>query len=281
MTSQRTSDESAPPELPEVPVCPDCMTENHPLADFCKNCARPLSSLATMDPVKQVYAQGWAYRQAAWGRPNTIVLIGMWLIFGPMLLLPACGFVSVIYDFNGLVTWDFDPLGFTVTAGILAIYAAILYRVTKRYLQHRARQPGQCVECGYDLRGLSEPRCPECGTLFDSEEELDEDESEIEEESVAPSVPITSGDVAYAFGVGMAYVLLAVSVIWDELMISSRSGEDYVFLVVVLGAIVTWLTTFVATALALLEIRRKPRSWLFWVSFAISLPWLAFVLPML
>ena len=26
--------------------------------------------------------------------------------------------------------------------------------------------PGVCVRCGYDLRGLPEPRCPECGTPF-------------------------------------------------------------------------------------------------------------------
>ena len=24
-----------------------------------------------------------------------------------------------------------------------------------------------CIECGYDLRGQNEPRCPECGTPFD------------------------------------------------------------------------------------------------------------------
>jgi hypothetical protein len=26
-----------------------------------------------------------------------------------------------------------------------------------------------CRECGYDLRGLTEPRCPECGTRFDAD----------------------------------------------------------------------------------------------------------------
>lgn len=26
---------------------------------------------------------------------------------------------------------------------------------------------GRCADCGYDLTGLTEPRCPECGTIFD------------------------------------------------------------------------------------------------------------------
>jgi len=30
-------------------------------------------------------------------------------------------------------------------------------------------QEGCCLECGYDLRGLSERRCPECGTQFDQD----------------------------------------------------------------------------------------------------------------
>ena len=33
-------------------------------------------------------------------------------------------------------------------------------------LKHREVK-GVCVRCGYDLRGLPEPRCPECGTPFE------------------------------------------------------------------------------------------------------------------
>lgn len=31
----------------------------------------------------------------------------------------------------------------------------------------RRSEEGQCVHCGYDLRGQAEPRCPECGKSFD------------------------------------------------------------------------------------------------------------------
>jgi hypothetical protein len=34
----------------------------------------------------------------------------------------------------------------------------------RRWRRHRK---GLCLNCGYDLRGLTEPRCPECGKAFD------------------------------------------------------------------------------------------------------------------
>jgi hypothetical protein len=33
--------------------------------------------------------------------------------------------------------------------------------------RRRRRKRGSCVHCGYSLTGLTEPRCPECGTPFD------------------------------------------------------------------------------------------------------------------
>ena len=33
--------------------------------------------------------------------------------------------------------------------------------------RRKRRELGLCVKCGYNLKGLSEPRCPECNTPFD------------------------------------------------------------------------------------------------------------------
>jgi hypothetical protein len=49
----------------------------------------------------------------------------------------------------------------TVLFGVLP--TAALVRVTRN---RRRRKLGQCLKCGYDLRGSSE-RCPECGTSFE------------------------------------------------------------------------------------------------------------------
>ncbi|HNQ23832.1 MAG TPA: hypothetical protein PKK06_12120 [Phycisphaerae bacterium] len=32
--------------------------------------------------------------------------------------------------------------------------------------RRRRRRHGQCIRCGYNLTGLTEPRCPECGLEF-------------------------------------------------------------------------------------------------------------------
>ena len=33
--------------------------------------------------------------------------------------------------------------------------------------RRKRRKLGLCLQCGYDLHGLTEPRCPECNTPFD------------------------------------------------------------------------------------------------------------------
>jgi hypothetical protein len=53
--------------------------------------------------------------------------------------------------------------------GLCSVFSVILFAVytviaAVRRRVWRRRRRGQCVECGYNLAGLPEPRCPECGT---------------------------------------------------------------------------------------------------------------------
>ena len=62
--------------------------------------------------------------------PNGRLVLPLWI---PMLFLAAVSFC---------------PAGF------------------RRIQNHRRAKLGLCIACGYNLRGLPEPRCPECGESF-------------------------------------------------------------------------------------------------------------------
>lgn len=93
---------------------------------------------------------------------------------GLPLLYEAC-----VVVFLGSLCWLADrhnlPLWLLLTAVIVAIPILLVgrYWAIKSRVQRSVRtwlvQQGYplCVRCGYDLRGLTDPRCPECGSRFD------------------------------------------------------------------------------------------------------------------
>ncbi len=48
---------------------------------------------------------------------------------------------------------------------LLAFYPTITF-IRGPMCRRRRRKQGHCLTCGYNLTGLTEPRCPECGTGF-------------------------------------------------------------------------------------------------------------------
>ena len=75
-------------------------------------------------------------------------------------------------DFNALVWWTETgthmwgiryarlPIWIALTA--VAVPTLLIWRFGRKPIK-----PGHC-RCGYDLRGLPEPRCPECGEPFEA-----------------------------------------------------------------------------------------------------------------
>ncbi len=62
----------------------------------------------------------------------------------------------------GVRTWMWVPIA------ILAVYPISTFsreRIRQRVRLVRSRR-GQCLDCGYNLTGLPEPRCPECGSAI-------------------------------------------------------------------------------------------------------------------
>gem|GEM_PF-2832980 len=48
-----------------------------------------------------------------------------------------------------------------------AVFATVTHGISRIIRRHE--ETGEvCLECGYCLRGLTSPRCPECGTPFDA-----------------------------------------------------------------------------------------------------------------
>ena len=66
--------------------------------------------------------------------------------------------MSSVIGFLGSIWWL--PVGVVA----VAVYCERATREVRRTF--REIDPPQCVECGYCLKGLSQPRCPECGQEF-------------------------------------------------------------------------------------------------------------------
>jgi protein-S-isoprenylcysteine O-methyltransferase Ste14 len=119
-----------------------------------------------------------AQRQAAWesaANANRLRFVGAVL----MATIVTMGCFAVAFEgavtlrhllgrwiMTGMVAFAAAGLGGMGT-GVLAL--AFVRRSVRRTLRRQLTDAGMpmCVDCGYDLRGQTEPRCPECGTPFD------------------------------------------------------------------------------------------------------------------
>ena len=81
-----------------------------------------------------------------------------WRVNTPVLPEDAWG-----GSFRCLHSWVGIPV-VAIWAVVVAVPALIFLRGGLRRLRRRRR--GLCVACGYNLRGLTERRCPECGCSF-------------------------------------------------------------------------------------------------------------------
>jgi|GEM_PF-5853498 len=152
-------------------VCPNCLTPVVGRAQFCAKCNMPVGAFATLDPIKSIYAQGWGYRRAISSPPSTIVLMGMWLIFAPCTLYTVVQLVefSLISRDDLVYVSPMYLVEMALVLAIDAVFAIILWRATGNYFRRRSIKPGDCEECGHSVQGLTEHRCPDCGTPFDPE----------------------------------------------------------------------------------------------------------------
>jgi len=134
-----------------TPLCPHCLHPIDRLTHFCPNCAGPVSVHASIDPLKRIYTMGWGYRNAVSGKPRLSVVIGMWLIFGPVFVWKTFILLDALKDgglfgspgrgFPADSRWDlgYDLYALGFICASCAFSAVILYKVTARWLR-RCRQ---------------------------------------------------------------------------------------------------------------------------------------------
>jgi len=66
--------------------------------------------------------------------------------------------IGIVHAWGGGVPF-WGPAALLLVCPAIALMSGPIRR-------RRRRKRGECVKCGYNLTGLPEPRCPECGTVF-------------------------------------------------------------------------------------------------------------------
>jgi hypothetical protein len=127
-------------------VCPQCLEPNPEDRHFCRRCATPLTAYASIDPLGQIYAAADTYRKAIANPRRVIVILGLWLLFGPAaliyLLLVATNIGSLFGSDGGF--GDVAALVSAMAPPILLLHATIaaiiLFRSTNNMLRLRREQ---------------------------------------------------------------------------------------------------------------------------------------------
>ena len=114
-------------------ICPSCQAENPRFEAFCRKCGAPIGTLATRDPMNLIRAETDLYHKALEGRPKFIVLVGVWILFFPILVVCLPGAIYLIVDHSSSV--GFMGFWFGVILSVVAV--VMLYRTTKNYFRPR------------------------------------------------------------------------------------------------------------------------------------------------
>src|SRR3954453_6327000 len=121
-------------ETGESVICPLCQTANKGFEAFCRHCGAPIGATATFDPLNVIRAETQLYREALEGQPKLIVLIGVWILFFPILLICLPGAVFLIVEHSSAVGF----MAFWFGVILSAVSIVMLYRVTKNYFRPAA-----------------------------------------------------------------------------------------------------------------------------------------------
>lgn len=139
---------SRPPQQDKI-VCTNCGCANYPRAHYCVECETPLSGHAVTDPFETIRSTGFAYRRSQEKPRSLVVVIGVWLIFTPMLVYCFVALLEMLPQLAGGLGGRGDRLGFLLMLSLMAVGLyipfTIIRRTTMGYLQQRERSGRRCA----------------------------------------------------------------------------------------------------------------------------------------
>lgn len=113
-----------------------------------------------------------AQRRVGWKRTfATGIVVNLLVVLGVNVVLWALGLLQPLVHRSPSVVSTGAIIGIQTVCFFAAQMAAALiwrrrYRIAVRQLL-KERGIATCVPCGYDLRHIESPRCPECGAPFE------------------------------------------------------------------------------------------------------------------
>lgn len=120
-------------------ICPCCHQHNAPQANFCVACGAPINATATIAPFERIFAEGFLWREAAFGKHTRLfTVVAVWLIFFPMMVSVIGLFILV-----PRLYW-LDPellVGDIAMLFMLTWMALLIYRVTQNYITQNQPAP--------------------------------------------------------------------------------------------------------------------------------------------
>jgi uncharacterized membrane protein YbhN (UPF0104 family) len=119
------------PESDQKQLCLSCMAPNEVSANFCSTCKAPLSSYASTGPFEHLFAEGAVYRQAAERPRKLFVVLGVWILFGTVMLSAIGWSIAVSSQSRSAV----EQIIFSLfDAAMAAVSGAMIWRTTRNYL---------------------------------------------------------------------------------------------------------------------------------------------------
>ena len=119
-----------------IKPCMACFAANDIDAEICRECGARFGDSDVLQPLNVARAEGRLYQDLALGgrgakRPKFVILLGVWLMFLPLLAIGVVMVIAQILNLNGMVSFIFICFG----AGAAYFSILTLVRVTKRYFR--------------------------------------------------------------------------------------------------------------------------------------------------